>query len=414
MISQSQRILLEAIKSSLFDLEPNYPPNIDWEDVVFEAKAQTVMGIVDHLIPYHDETSDHVKAMYMRIMYEQNKLIKLFDIAQIPFVILKGCAASIYYPKPFLRTMGDIDILVPRNRFVESVELLETNGYIYDHGKKDDNRITDDIREIEYIKNGIVVELHQSFSSPGVEVDNILESAIYRREYFDLNGFRFPVLPSPENGLVLLGHINQHLKNNVLGLRQIIDWEMYVNSVADNECWSSQFVPLIKETGLITLATYVTDLCCRYLGLPKKVCFEVDFDKSLTDELLEVVLTDGNFGKRIYTDKTKDEKSLISASYSIKRDGFFGYFTRVGMLTSKFCENHPSFKILAFFYGLFRQSGMGISAFFKNKCVGKNMGEGKKLYKKQAKRHELYKSLGVRIGSSGSIKSSSKHKEKHI
>lgn len=398
MISKSQQHLLEVIKASLFEVEPDFPPDIVWSDVAHEARAQTVMGLVDHVMPVHDGTSEHVKAMYMRILYEQDRLVKCFDDANIPCVILKGSATAIYYPKPFLRTMGDIDVLVPRSRFVESVELLESNGYCYDHGKKDDNRITEDIREIVYIKNGIIIELHQSFSTPGVEVDDILEAAINRREICKLNGYRFPVLPSPENGLVLLGHVNQHLKDNDLGLRQIIDWEMYVHSFADKELWNSKLIPLINKAGLLTLAAYVTEMCCRYLGLPDKVSFDVELDNSLTDELLEVVLTDGNFGKRIYTDKTEDEKRLISASYGMKRDGFFGYFTRVGIITSKFFTDHPSLKIFAFFYGLFRQLGMGIVAFFKNKFVGKDMGEGKRLYEQRAKRHELYNKLGVRTG----------------
>ena len=398
MISQSQQYLLEVIKASLFDVEPFFPPDIVWSDVTHEARAQTVMGLVAHVMPVHDETSEQIKAMYMRIMYEQDRLIKCFDNAHIPCVILKGSAAAIYYPKPFFRTMGDIDVLVPRSRFVESVELLESYGYLYDHGKKDDNSITDDIREIEYIKNGIVIELHQRFSSPGVEVDEILEAAINRREFINLNGYRFPVLPSPENGLVLLGHLNQHLKDNVLGLRQIIDWEMYVHSFSDKEIWNSQIVPLINKAGLSTLAAYVTDMCYKYLGLPNNVSFDVDMENSLTDELLEVVMTDGNFGKRIYTDKTEDEQRLIGASYGIKRYGFFGYFIRVGTINCRICLKHPAYKIFAFFYGLIRQISLGIRAIIKNKKVTKRMGEGGKLYDQQSKRKELYKMLGVRTG----------------
>ena len=37
---------------------------------------------------------------------------QLFENNNIPLVILKGTAAAMYYPKPQLRTMGDIDFLV--------------------------------------------------------------------------------------------------------------------------------------------------------------------------------------------------------------------------------------------------------------------------------------------------------------
>jgi len=397
-IAQSQKDLLESIKGSLFGVEPNYSSDIKWDEVVEEAKAHTVMALISPVIPVQDETSEHCKAKYMRIMFEQDRLIKCLDAADIPCVILKGSAAAINYPKPYLRAMGDIDVLVPRDRFVEAVELLENNGYIYDHGKEDDELITDETRELSYNKNGVLIEIHQRFSSKGFEVDDILESAISRREYLNLNGYRFPVLPAPENCLVLLGHINQHLNQDRIGLRQIIDWEMYVHSVQDKSFWNEQFIPLAEETGLLTLAANVTRMCNRHLGLNDEVDFGIDVDDSLVDELFEIILSDGNFGRKVLSINTKDEKKTFSVSFDIKKYGFFGYFVRVGQGTSEFCMNHPKLKILAFFYGFFRLFGRGIRAWFKNRDVGKKLGEGKKMYEIHSQRSELFKELGVRSG----------------
>ena len=400
MISLAQSVLLEAIKSSLFDVQPNYLSNNDicWDDVITEAKTQTVMGLVSPVIPVHDESSEHCKAMYMRIMYEQDKLLKCFATAQIPCVILKGSAASVYYPKPYLRTMGDIDVLVPSEKFIDSLKVLESNGYLFDHGQGYDEQVFDETRELAYTKNGVFIEIHQRFSSPGVNVDDILEPAIERREFCNLNGYRFPMLPTPENGLVLLGHLNQHLKNNVLGLRQIIDWEMYVHSVKDKASWLIQFMPLIEKADLVTLAAYFTRMCNRHLGLPDVVNFGIDVDDVLVDELLDVVLTDGNFGRRVNAESTEDEKKMFDASYGIKHYGFFGYFTRVGLITNAFFNEHNSLKVFAFIYGFFRQFGRGIRVLFKYKGFNKKMNEGKQMYELHTKRQELYKKLGVRTG----------------
>lgn len=396
MISQSQSVLLEAIKASLFNIEPNYHPGVNWNEVVEEAKAQTVMGLISPVVPIQDETSAQCKAFYMRIMFEQDCLIKCLNSAQIPCVILKGSAAAIYYPKPYLRTMGDIDVLVPRERFIESLEVLELCGYVYDHGKEADGRISEDTRELAYKKNGIIVEIHQRFSTSGVDVDDILEESLKSSEYVELNGYRFPILPSLVNGLVLIGHINQHLKRNVLGLRQIIDWEMYLHYVSENEDWNLQFIPLVKEKGLLTLAAYVTRLCNKYLGLTDEVCFGIDVDETLVDELLNIVLTDGNFGRRVYTNKTEDETKFLNASYNIKQLGFFGYFTRIGFGTSAFCRKHPSLKLFAFFYGATRLFFKGLSVWSKNIAVSKSMCEGKELYKLHLKRQALFNKLGVK------------------
>ena len=44
------------------------------------------------------------------------------------------------------------------------------------------------------------------------------------------------MFPPLENGLVLLGHINQHLEEG-LGLRQILDWALYVDKALDDDAW---------------------------------------------------------------------------------------------------------------------------------------------------------------------------------
>lgn len=398
MISQSQYNLFEALKSSLFDAKPYYPSDINWDDVLSEAKAQTVMGLISPIIPVYDVISDQDKAMFMRIMYEQDKLLKCFECAGIPCVILKGSAASIYYPKPYLRTMGDIDILVHQSRFIQSLELLKSNGYLYVPEGAQDENTHDNIRELVFIKNGITIEIHRSFSSPGVEVDDILESAIEKRMYCKLNGYKFPVLPTPENGIVLIGHINQHLKNNVLGLRQIIDWEMYVHSIASTKSVEMQLISLLMKTGLLILAAYVTRMCNKYLGLPENMDFGVDVDDKLVDVLIEVILYDGNFGRKVNSSKTIDEKKVINASYGIKRYGFIVYFTRVGLGTSDFCKKHPSLKFFAFVYGLFSQLCKVFKAWLYNINIGRNFAEGKKLYKIHSNRSELYEKLGVRTG----------------
>ena len=96
MIEQSQQVLLEAIKASLYGSPPDYPPDTDGDTVVEEAKTQTVMALISPVIPVHDETSEQYKAAYMRLLYEQDKLLHLFDTHNIPCVILKGAAAAMY------------------------------------------------------------------------------------------------------------------------------------------------------------------------------------------------------------------------------------------------------------------------------------------------------------------------------
>ena len=391
MLLESQIALLEALKASLFCITPSYPFEVDWDEVIKEANAQTVTGLISSVIPVRDEMNEQCKAAYIRFMYEQDRLLSLFYEANIPYVIIKGAAAAVYYSKPYLRSMGDIDILVSRGCFVKSVELLESNGYICVDGKDEEGNIPDDVRELTYFKNGIEVDLHHHFSSFGYNMDDILERAIDRRVCRTLNGHSFYMLPFCENGLVLLGHINQHLQNNLLGLRQIIDWEMYLSSVDDRAAWENQFTPVAEQIGLLKLASYVTKMCIDHLGLQGsfEMCNGINDDYS--DELLEIILTDGNFGRRMNPAQQREEKVARGALYDIRRYGFFSYFQGVGLRTWSLCKKYPILKPVAFIYGIGRLSIRFVKALFSNKCLLKEMNEAQK-------RYGLYQRIGVRQG----------------
>ena len=385
MISQAEFELLKILQSSLFEKSYEFSGDVDLGQIITEAKAQTVLGLISEVIDFHEEQIDYFKANYIRIMYEQDKVLHMLGDSGVPCVIIKGSSAAIYYSKPYLRAMGDIDVLVSRDRFNDATRVFEANGYLGGDAKD-----PSDVREVEYLKNGIPIELHHHFSSAGVNVDSILESAITRCTLHELSGYKFPVLPDVENGLVLLGHINQHLKNNVLGLRQIIDWAMYIHTMASNESWKEYFLSIVNEVGLTNLAAYVTRLCNLYLGLPEVIDWGKTVDDDLVDRLMEIILTDGNFGRRADIMSVSNERNVRSAYYEIIRFGFFSYFISVGLSNVYLFNKYRVFRPLAFFYGLFRQLGKGIITMLTNKKVYKQLVEGRK-------RFVLYKKVGVRM-----------------
>lgn len=345
-VSTTQIALLEAIKASLFGTNPNYPADTDWTEVVKEAKAQTVFGIVSPVIPVKDVSVEMGKATYMRLMFEQDKLVKLLDANDIPCVILKGCAAAQYYPKPYLRAMGDVDFLVPRDRFDEASIILEANNYIYKFGKGEDGIRPKNERHFGYSKNGISFEMHHHFSSDGFDVDDILEQAVYNRKYCILDGYKIPMLPDIENGLVLLGHINQHLKDNSLGLRQIIDLEMYVYQVMNRDYWNSRFIPVTSEIGLDKLAINVTAMCIKFFGLPNGIGLAEQSEYEL-NSLLEIIFENGNFGRKANEsiDQLNNRKTM-GTIYNIKQNGFLKFFQSVGLNMWIPCKKIPNIKAI--------------------------------------------------------------------
>lgn len=347
--------LLELIKASLFDLHPNIPKDADWKLIFESAKIQCIVPLVAPRVPqeYRNEwngISFQSKAYYMQMIYEQNMLYRLFMDNNIPFVILKGTSAAIYYPNPQLRTFGDIDFLVSEDYLVSARTVMDTNGYIY---------ISNDDRHYEFAKNGFIFELHSKFSCDRYnDIDHMVVHGLDNAVEYKIGTASFPGLPTYDNGLVLLGHIMQHLKSLGIGLRQIIDWMMFVYNELDDTAWENSFKSIAKEAGLEKLAKTVTLMCKKWLGLPDTITWCDDADDEIADQLLIRILDDGNFGQ--------DRAPFEIVKKTIKEGGF-KYLQSAGLENWPLAQKHAMFRPFAWLYQLFKYLFTGIACLFAGK-----------------------------------------------
>lgn len=369
MINGNQQTLLELLKASLFDIEPSFPEKVDWDAVLQEAKDQTVVALAAPAVPDSESVKWQVPvaqntATFLNLLNEQTKLIRLFDAAGIPLVILKGFAAAMYYPAPLRRSMGDVDFLVPPEHFEKARVLMEENDYLFrsDHG-------TD--RDYSYTKRGVVLELHHRYSDEKWDIDPlILESFpdITTRELFR---HRFPVLPEMINGLILLDHVRHHLQGG-LGIRQIIDWMMFVHANLNDENWKNSFSLLARNAGLETLAVTMTSMCKRFFGLPDPITWCDTADESTARELLGIVFDYGNFGSKMTEEIHPSEYITISA----RRMGLFRYLQTRGEQNWENSRKHPFLRHFAWLYQIFRYIKRGTSALFRGEKIAQGMSSG--------------------------------------
>lgn len=372
MINTNQYALLELLKASLFSYSPAFPYNTDWDAVLKEAKDQGVASLVFNAVPQEEVTKweGHKKrsaAYFIWVLQAQNELLKLFESNEIPLVILKGNAAALYYPNPSLRAVGDIDFLVPQNRFEESKALMDNSGYKRLHGN------IDDARHIEYSKNDVFFEMHHHFSSMGLDIEPAVISGLNRVEYASLFGMKFPILPVLENGLVLLTHIRQHLLDEVfsLGLKQIIDWMMYVHANVGKDGWDDDFFDLASTYGLETLAITVTHLCQKWLGLPVVPEWVKYADEKTSNELLETVMSSGNFGVKL----EKVKNPIKTTFLNVKKDGVFRYLQEAGMENWKAAQKYVILRPFAWCYQIVRYIKKSLLRVLSGKSITKEFSE---------------------------------------
>jgi len=356
--------VLALLRSALWG-EERFPyraaEGIDWIEIYQELKQQTVHHIpVDLLARENPEHSQQYIALAARgmmrwytIMQQQQEICQLLADAGIPCVVVKGAASACYYSRPSSRAMGDIDLLVNPEDFDRACSLI-AEGAEY---------LGENVRHKEYRRNRIIVEIHRAFShftdpEKNLFFDQRVFGAIEASQTITTENYTFPCLPTVENGLILLAHIDVHLAGG-LGLRQIIDWMMYVDRELTDEVWNNEFAPFVKQLERETLAITATRMCQMYLGLRTDITWCAGADEDLCRQLMEYILCQGNFGR-----KTEHGSNLAAGVVHASRNPFalLKILQRRGCINWKAAERYPFLKPFAWLYQLVRYIRLGLSS----------------------------------------------------
>ncbi len=272
---------------------------------------------------------DEALAAYGRnalMLSGQDELVGTLRAASVPFAIIKGTAAAVFYPSPELRVSGDVDVMVRREDFERACRALRESGFRDAFSEQNTDR------HLNFEKDGVQYEVHRRFSfvndaKTAERIDALIERGILWTKPAELGGFSFPVLPDALNGLVLLLHIGQHLETG-LGLRQILDYLMFVKAKAGDAFWEKKMKPLTDSVGLTDLALTVTRLGQIFLGLPEEgYAYALAANEESARELMRIVLADGNFGRK---DAQRTNKvRILSAGLTLR--GFFENLESAGL-----------------------------------------------------------------------------------
>lgn len=374
-MNQAQKTLLALLRCALREERYEETGEEDWNAVFDEANIQTVTALAAAALP--DSLSDEDRkpwknaqyvqlAAYTRYMYAQDELCRLFAENDIPMLILKGSAAGIYYTRPSLRAMGDIDLITSRELFEQAKELMLRSGYTM---KRDDNG-----RHIEYEKNRLEYELHHTYSHRGEDIESYVTEGLGNCVMAEVDGHRFPMLPKLSNGIVLLDHLRHHLREGV-GVRQLIDWMMYVERELDDAFWKDSFCAIAGQEHMEVLAKAAARLCQRYLGLSDTIGWCADVSDELCDFLLENVLNSGNFGRR-----NASGVRVESAAASMRGVGLFRYIQKGGEIHWAALKKHPRLRPLAWAYQLCRYARLFLDKRYRDD-FSESLNKGKKKYR---------------------------------
>ena len=369
-----QNNVFELIKLSIWG-EGN--PTVDLS-VFQEMKSQAIVALPAPVLSSLNLQQGLIRewrnAVYQQITcYENYVYVQSRLPIDVPYVILKGTSAAQYYPHPEYRTMGDIDIITRQEDYNSACEALLKNAWSETTNKFDLERG----RHRSFEKEGIIVEIHAFFASMNdVKRAKAIDELIMR------NISEKHILPDMINGLVLIEHINQHMEEGI-GLRQIIDWMLFVDRCLTDDKWND-FEIMVAETGLKELAVTTTRMCEIYLGLPEHTWCK-DKNIKICSALMDYITECGNFGNK----KNQKDTLYVSRLYQLRHP-----IIAIRNLQKKGNE-HPataSNPILKSFAGIVEA---GCHIFKTPHMLGK--------YRNARRTNALFKALGISRSSDGLV-----------
>lgn len=371
--------VFQLIKASIWGSDAGNVTEKDYEVM----KNHAILSLPAELLRTHCETEElHAKwkkAVLQQVAY--NTICKNIQDnlpIMVPYVVLKGTTAAQYYPYPQFRTMGDIDIMTRHEDYDTACDSLVQNGYIETTKNEEFGR------HRTFEKNHISVEVHSFFA-----MLNDPDGAAYLDNIIIENINPTHVLPDAINGLVLLEHINQHLEQG-LGLRQIIDWMMFVDKcLLDEEIWE-KFEIMVDRIGLKILAIVTTRMCEIYLGLSSHK-WSKNTNETLCERLMIYIMSCGNFGQN-NTGSNSAGINILSYARNVK--SALHLLHERGMVNWRLARKYKILKPFASIYQMGR--------YIKNGLGRKNAAESLKLeYDMALQKVALLDALGVKQKSKG-------------
>ena len=307
-MNREQEFIITLLSDYLNNEKTLYQNDLDWPTIRKISHSHQIDGIVYYqcksFLPkktkqYYENAFYAAIFSYKNIEKDRRDISASFQSAGIPFIFIKGLDIAKCYPVPFLRTMGDLDLLVHKKDKDLADKQLASLGFECSNRRPDYDWI--------YYKNGRECELHHQLF---YDYDELVNQK--NQVYFFNNCWQYV-----ENGrlnwnfhvLFLFAHLRKHLLNRGVGFRMFMDLAMVSRSVPDLD-WVWIESKLIK-LGMHKFAQVCFSLNEKWFGIkPPIYCKPIK--ANFVDHATDKIFINGIFGY----DNPKSKENTIYNLFS--------------------------------------------------------------------------------------------------
>ncbi|MFA7725060.1 MAG: nucleotidyltransferase family protein [Candidatus Izemoplasmatales bacterium] len=239
---------------------------------------------------YHDFQRDFYQYKAKDVVQNLaiREITQLFANAEIKHMYLKGAFLKTIYPESYMRSMGDIDILIESQTMSEVHHLFAEAGY-----KLQSVGPTHDL----FTKGkDIIVEVH-----PGIDKHFEANHQAVMNDIWEhtnlISGYEYR-LDKEYQVIYLLCHLAKHMKSSGVGLRQILDIGILLNDTKDTVN-TNQLSILLSQTKLMRFFETIQWLNEKWFGLQplQGTIYPEDFTDDFLGEVTTFIAASGTHGK---------------------------------------------------------------------------------------------------------------------
>ena len=313
----------ESILNSLYTLSKKHDMT---QIIVSPLEKMSVLK------PEYAVTEKYKKALFTAIYryeksnYDLNQICDLFSKEGIDHMPLKGAVIRKFYPKPYLRTSCDLDVLVKEEDLDRAAALLvEKLGYVRgDKGQHDVSMIT---------PSGGHLELHFTLVESGFKDSKELQTIWQNSEIIEVSPHRYEM--TPEMFLFFhVYHTAKHFVHGGCGIKPVIDLWILKNKIGYDE---TKAEAMLESNGLIAFYRGISDLSNVWFGNQNHT--------AKTQEIEDYILKGGVYG-------TFEQNIAMSQS---KKGGRLGHIlSRIFVSYDTLAVLYPSLKKIPFLFPIYQ------------------------------------------------------------
>ena len=285
MLNEGLTTLLAFLRAGLSG--EVYKEKIEQEkEFYYLAKDNGLIGLIYETVDFSLQEKQFKTFMYRDFLAfvssdeKQRNLIvllkEIFNENKIKHVFLKGSILKDLYPKTYNRGMGDIDLLVEEEKFLEVDKLLKSSGFVLEHMSE---------QHYVYSYQGLTVEVHPKlvrdfngrfecmFDKPWEEV-KLVEGFTYSFNHEYMINY-------------LLYHLAKHIGTSGVGIRSVLDLGVYLNYY-EKQIDKDKLEELLEQSQMRKLFDGLVYLNAKYFGFDNLMIYVKDF---LSEDKYENILT---------------------------------------------------------------------------------------------------------------------------